>query len=428
MKIKRGFYILLFAFVSIAILGSFVSAGEWTSNFDDRLWVYYTLNESAGVFADFTGNTTGNNYSFAQASSRGITQTTIRGGSANFTNTNDYLNITNLSKPYVYPPNLTELSINFWIYAHDFTNIGFLFRDVGSAGGCPGTLDNYYIVGGGGNMEYSVNNTAITINGVPTSNAWHMITMTYDFKTISAYVDGVKNATTILTGAKINPFGIGGIFIGNECNLILDISAKAYMDEIGFWTRNLTHTEITNLWDNGNGTFKTGQPPASPGLENATYYNVTVANDLSVGRNAFIEFLGSITNRIKSLFVIDANIVNLNVTGSATLPHNVSQPARDLNVVYFNNNTRPLMVYGDVSIIHTNGQDKAQAILKSDSNSNPGSVIQISGFENFAAGLGTRRIYFPFEMVVKPFEYYRIENSTSGNSSVSLHKWNEVEL
>jgi len=37
-------------------------------------------------------------------------------------------------------------------------------------------------------------------------------------------------------------------------------------------------------------------------------------------------------------------------------------------------------------------------------------------------------MYFQFSMVVKPFEYYKIENSTTGSSSVSLDIWNEVEL
>lgn len=160
---------------------------------------------------------------------------------------------------------------------------------------------------------------------------------------------------------------------------------------------------------------------------NATFYNLTVENDLTAN-NVFIEFLGTITNRVKSLFVQDANIENLNVTGSVIIPHEISQPGRDFNIVYFNNNTRPLMVYGSAFIVHETGADRARVILKSDNNTNPSTILQNSGMDDMPSGVGKREVYFPFTMVVKPFEYYKIENSTTASSSVSLDVWNEVEL
>jgi len=59
-------------------MSSFASAGEWTESLDDGLWSYYTLNESTGDFLDLTLNTTGAQYAFTNASSRGIQAITIK--------------------------------------------------------------------------------------------------------------------------------------------------------------------------------------------------------------------------------------------------------------------------------------------------------------------------------------------------------------
>jgi len=282
-------------------------------------------------------------------------------------------------------------------------------------------------------LEFGYDSISLDTVGVPSPNTWHMITATYDGQTMAIYIDGVKNTTTTHKGGIINVAGKGLIFIGNACKSVTTLEANAHLDEFAFWAnRNLSASDISNLYDSGNGTFKTNvsQPslPPEPKPENGTFYNVTVLNDLTVGGNAIIKFLGTLSNKITSMFVENANIVNLNVTGSAVFPHEISQPERDFNIVYLNNNSRPLMVYGSAFIVHETGADRARVVLKSDNETSPSTIIQNSGMDDMPSGVGKREMYFPFSMVVKPFEYYKIENSTTGSSSVSLDIWNEVEL
>lgn len=205
----------------------------------------------------------------------------------------------------------------------------------------------------------------------------------------------------------------------------------------GAWTTADTTTQQTYQYDYVfvgtlvNATPSPPTPPTPP--SNATFYNLTVVNDASIFQG-FFDFIGSLANRVTQLFVEDldattATISNLNVTTEAIIPHDISRPARDLNVVYFNNNSRPLMVYGSVFIIHNNFEDNAKVILKSDGNNPPTTVVQNSGFNLTTSAGGKKRVaYFPFHMAIQPFHYYTIESSTSGSSSVSLDKWNEVEL
>ncbi len=89
------------------------------------------------------------------------------------------------------------------------------------------------------------------------------------------------------------------------------------IDEVGFWNRTLDASEIQELYNNGNG-LAYSQPNPLP--QNATFENVNITNNLTVGQNifalnGFFSSLGTLINQVANLFVTNAIITNLNVTG-----------------------------------------------------------------------------------------------------------------
>ena len=222
---------------------------EWTESFDDRLWMYYSLNESSGDFLDLMQNVTGDEYILT---TRGVQDPTINSGSVTFSGVADHLNITD------YPINMDAFSINFWLYDNDFSDngvAGFYTRSINCQG--EGSGSGFWIANniGGGNFQYGFANSQFNTIAYPTTNEWHMITATYDGTTGALYIDGKINVTGsgsgLINGANTS------IAIGNDCNEPLESNVIAHLDEFAFWSRNLSYTEISTLYDSGTGTFKT---------------------------------------------------------------------------------------------------------------------------------------------------------------------------
>lgn len=80
---------------------------------------------------------------------------------------------------------------------------------------------------------------------------WHMLTYTYDGTTLRGYVDGVQQATVAASGSGSltvgNSFTVGAYSGGASGH------PSSYVDEGGIWSRALTSTEITSLYNGGAG-------------------------------------------------------------------------------------------------------------------------------------------------------------------------------
>jgi hypothetical protein len=78
--------------------------------------------------------------------------------------------------------------------------------------------------------------------------AWHMLTMTYDGTTIKIYLDG----TLVTSVTDTIVLSTQETWIGNQ-KANSNREWYGQIDEVGFWNKALSTTEISNLYNNGNG-------------------------------------------------------------------------------------------------------------------------------------------------------------------------------
>jgi hypothetical protein len=101
----------------------------------------------------------------------------------------------------------------------------------------------------GANAQYGV---ALNLG----TNTWHMLTYTWNGATIALYVDGSSSAT--VSGASTQTGTSTSIGTGNYFNIGKEGSnagreASIKIDETGVWSRALSTSEITQLYNSGAG-------------------------------------------------------------------------------------------------------------------------------------------------------------------------------
>lgn len=295
---------LLIWFFSIVLLSAAVNAA-----LSDGLVVYYTLDN---IITDSVDGTDLTKNGSAVVNSSGL----INYASEFSHNYDFYRNVTTI--------NSTNVTINLWIYK---TGAGSLGSDdakiIGDAntwaqGGISLHLDNaggdidaqLYASGGSSNCN---DDTGI----VPPTNGWTMITL---------YIDGTGGNVTIYVNGTV-----GSSVVHNDCKIIWEFPlqfqsmasspAKWFqgrIDEVGYWNRTLTQTEITQLFNGGAGTR-----PIAVGTDIALTatddYNGSSINNFSVNI--------SWGNGTTTAHSTTNGTVNLN---------NVSHSDLNINVTYFN--------------------------------------------------------------------------------------------
>jgi len=207
---------------------------------------YYKLDENTGTsVADSVGANTG---TFEGTGTLWATGKINSGG--NFVSANNTLvrvpNFSNLIN------GKTTLSLNLWFNANNIT--------VNNHGGAAGlrngdTNDSFYILqlGGSSDVEFRFRNSAGTdrtlkASGVLVVGTFVMLTLTYDGTTLTPYVNGVAQTTGSASGSFATngrDFTIGADNAGNR--------ADGVVDEVGFWTKALSASEITELYNSGTG-------------------------------------------------------------------------------------------------------------------------------------------------------------------------------
>ena len=88
--------------------------------------------------------------------------------------------------------------------------------------------------------------TALDNSGNIANNAWHQIVYTYDGTNQTLYLDAeaaVTDANTGMADAGATLMNLGG----GATNTSLD----GLMDEVAFWDREITSTEVSDLWASG---------------------------------------------------------------------------------------------------------------------------------------------------------------------------------
>lgn len=125
-----------------------------------------------------------------------------------------------------------------WLMNHsNNSSNGFTFKI--------GTDDKLHLIHNG--------STDVTSTGTITdTSAFHHVVVTYDGTNAKFYIDGAASGSPTLSAfsSSTNSLIIGYNVLGSQDR---NVVANTYLDEIGFWSRALTSSEITQLYNSGAG-------------------------------------------------------------------------------------------------------------------------------------------------------------------------------
>ena len=181
----------------------------------------------------------------------------------------------------------TNISVFCWVYLSGSSLKGAFFHNGDHSAGGDGfalgvggtTLDN-----DGNNLIGLLDNVAWMNFGSTIGTGWHFVGITRDATTWKGWIDNSQAASTFTTnpGTPTNYFTIGGDLTGTARRF------AGTVDELGFWTKELSSTERDDLYNGG-----TGQ-------------TMTSAYSLSVSHGSFTETgqaVGLLAQRLLSVAV-----------------------------------------------------------------------------------------------------------------------------
>lgn len=249
----------------------------------DNLRAYYKLDESSGDPADSSGNgyTLTNNGTVAFSSGK------INNG-ADFANTSTkYFRRTGASVLGLTATTSVSVSLWFKIVSEPNTDeeLFYIFHKL-AAGSLIRAL---YYYNGGTRQLLIGRNGAVTAyasyNGNFGDNTWRHLVVVFNGSTIEYYLNGTSVASASVSGtydssgaAQSAGFGLSDLAFGTG-----DGSLNGMLDEVGVWDRALTSTEVTSLYNSGNGL---AYPFSASGPANLKSYNTNVlANIKSINTN-----------------------------------------------------------------------------------------------------------------------------------------------
>ncbi|KKL73170.1 hypothetical protein LCGC14_2077590, partial [marine sediment metagenome] len=222
---------------------------SWTAGLNVGLDIYYKLDEEVnGTVIDSTDNNNGTNDGV-------IVNVTGIIGTAYDIEQDDSLEVHSNTNTGITGTDARSLSV--WIKREsDGAIVQIAGGGVANAFELFGmgiqTAGNEMYFQGGGAADYNTGQ-AITADAT-----WHHVVVAYDGAKGYTYFDGNPTPTTAQTIALITPddkLWVGGIgSLGSEFD--------GFIDEVGFWSRNISQAEITDLYNGGTGiTFTTEFPP-----------------------------------------------------------------------------------------------------------------------------------------------------------------------
>lgn len=202
----------------------------------DNLVSYWKLDESSGNAADSVGSNT-------------LTNTgTMTYGTGKINNGAVLAAGKYLSRSSAVLTAVNNISTSFWVNIPDTSETGGFVR-IGSIAGS----DGWGCGVGGTRYDNAGNNLIVLIDGVAWRSfgalgaaGWKHCVITRGATTWKAYVNGVQLGSTF-TDTPVAPSAV--TYIGND-----QADWAGTIDEIGFWNRELTAGEVSQLWNGGNGS------------------------------------------------------------------------------------------------------------------------------------------------------------------------------
>jgi len=220
----------------------------------DGLTAYYAFDETSGSIAyDSKGSNDG-----TANNSRVLGSTGFHNNGADFTQGTDYINVGFES----FGSKMGKSSISFWFSANTQTiNNSSIF---GSLNDDTSMVYQVYI-----NTDDSLNfyirdknsfsrGIKIDISSILGDNNWHHVVLIVDAPTLTSYIDGELSDYTMhptSTPSSFNDFDYPLIIGGRNLRGVIEVNFNGNLDEFGIWNRILTESEITTLYNSGNGLF-----------------------------------------------------------------------------------------------------------------------------------------------------------------------------
>jgi hypothetical protein len=171
--------------------------------------------------------------------------------SVGFNGANAYINLPNNTGQFNFSD---DFSVSLWVKPANTTGYIILMADYLNSG-----INNYgYLLDlTGGTTRFLIfdgtNQGGIVINQLPISNVWNHIVITRKKSTITKmYYNGVLKTPSSTTNPTLNPtyqptmVPSFGAWLGNY-------KYTGWMDAVNFWTKELTATEVTTLYNSSNG-------------------------------------------------------------------------------------------------------------------------------------------------------------------------------
>jgi hypothetical protein len=153
----------------------------------------------------------------------------------------------------------TSFSFSLWVNPTTISGIAAMINTYTSTGGNKGFYTRYTSGGAVETFAFNSAGTAI-INGAGgttiSSGSWQMITITLDGANIRTYKNGVLQNTTSYSGViAFDTTTYPSIGCLHYASLTYAYFVNGKIDEVNFWNRQLTSTEVTELYNAGTGKF-----------------------------------------------------------------------------------------------------------------------------------------------------------------------------
>ena len=203
--------------------------------FLDGLLAYWNLNETSGTRADNSGN---GHYLDEVGGVVGYSTGIISNSAVPFTNylrTNDIINMNSGSSDYTF---------QFWLKINNASNQDIMVPEP------DGDFAFYYDAD---NQTFRISEIAVNddnlFNYAPNGNQWDHIAIVISGNTYTSYLNGVSQGTLTYANFLIT----SEINFGNSIRNGGNYPVTGLMDEIAIWSRALSGTEITQLYNAGAG-------------------------------------------------------------------------------------------------------------------------------------------------------------------------------
>ncbi|MCX6354821.1 MAG: LamG domain-containing protein [Candidatus Aureabacteria bacterium] len=215
-----------------------------TSSLYSGLVDYYKLDEISGTTAVDSKNSHNGTNNGATVDQAGKINTAY-----SFDGTNDYINCGSIAL------NNTDFSLSAWVYIETPPNDeGIIFAQGTGDGGLTFYLS--YIGPTSGDVDHREQLAFATWNSYGvftpvTTLAWHCVTLTFKTsnKNANLYLDGSLKSSNNLTHGYT---GTGNLNIGKN-DYAYSRWFKGKIDEAAIWNRELSSSEVSELWNNGSG-------------------------------------------------------------------------------------------------------------------------------------------------------------------------------